>query len=86
MSYLDVAIAVDKLANTLISGSHTETISARAYRSAKLVDKPKKRWRVARRLINGLFFWQKNHCQSAYDASIERKTRAIKKAKELMHD
>lgn len=84
MSYLDMAMAVDKLANTLIAGSHTETISARAYRSAKLVDKPKKRWRIARRLINSLFFWQKNHCAASYQASIDRKTRAIKKAKELI--
>ena len=84
MSYLDIAIAVDKLANTLIAGSHTETISARAYRSSKLVDKPKKRWIMARAFINSLFFWQPNHCAASYQASIDRKTRAIKRAKELM--
>lgn len=61
---LAVAIAVDQLANALLGGWPDETLSARAYRQQG----KKRRWAVARAAIDGLFFWQPNHCQQAYES------------------
>lgn len=62
-------IALDQLANALLWGYVDETLSSRAYRSAH-----KRRWKIVERLINGLFFWDKQHiggrivrhCELAY--------------------
>lgn len=56
-----VLIALDQLINTFFFGWADETISARSYRSQN-----KTRWYLAYRLINTIFFWQKNHCFDAY--------------------
>lgn len=63
-------IALDQQINTLLCGSPDETLSSRAYRTEqnnKLFGK------VFRPLIDFLFFWQKNHCLSAYQSEIYRK-------------
>lgn len=56
-----VLIAVDQLVNALLAGWPDETLSSRAYRwdSDGVRSWPKK-------IINALFFWEKNHCLSAY--------------------
>lgn len=55
--FLQLAIAVDQAFNVVFgSGYADETLSAFAHR--------KRGWR--RRVINGIFFWQKDHCQVAY--------------------
>jgi hypothetical protein len=59
---IQVLIALDQLANTVVFGYPDETLSARCYRE--------KRW--FRHVINALFFWQKdtdgnrNHCEQCY--------------------
>lgn len=57
-----IPIAVDQLINTIFGGWADETISSRAYRMQG------KNWKFAklRKLIDSLFFWQENHCESAY--------------------
>lgn len=63
-------IALDQLINTLLNGSPDETLSSRAYRTeqnGKLFGK------VFRPLIDLLFFWQSNHCLSAYYSELNRK-------------
>ena len=57
-----IPIAIDQLINTLFGGWADETISSRAYRMQGKSSKFAK----LRKLIDWLFFWQKNHCESAY--------------------
>ncbi len=55
-----VAVAVDQLLNALLNGWPDESLSSRAWRASEAGTAwPKK-------LINALFFWQKDHCLSAY--------------------
>ena len=68
-----VLIAIDQLFNAIIGGAADETLSSRTYRRAVLTQsKPKKRWRVLYKIINGLFF-DKNHCRTAWESEINRK-------------
>ena len=63
-----ILISVDQLGNAIIGGYPDETLSARAYR-----------WRrdgktaIPAIVINALFFWQGNHCYSAYKSEIKRR-------------
>lgn len=68
-----IVIALDQLANALLRGASDETLSSRAYRGAVLANKPKKRWRVIYRTIEGIFFWEKAHCKTAYESELTRK-------------
>ena len=51
-----IPIAFDQLINT------DETISSAAWRKRH----EGKRWALLRKMIDSLFFWQENHCESAY--------------------
>ena len=62
--YFQVLVAIDQLLNTLIGGMADETLSARAYRRY-LRGKP---W--LSRIINFMFFWQDNHCKTAYESEL----------------
>lgn len=59
-------IAVDQLINTLFMGWSDETLSSRCWR-----------WEQAgirawpRKLVDGLFFWQGEHCKSSYESERE---------------
>lgn len=66
---LQVLIALDQFVNTLLWGYADETLSSRAYRHAEI--KKDRRWPMV--IINALFFWQKDHCKSAYESEVERK-------------
>ncbi len=68
---LQVLIALDQLANALLAGWADETLSSRAHRLGQPFG-AKRRWRVARRVINALFAWQADHCQDAYIAERQR--------------
>ena len=59
-------IALDQLFNAALGGYADETLSSRIHRGAVLSAQPKRRWRIARRVVNGLFFWQTDHCAGAY--------------------
>lgn len=59
-----VAIAVDQLLNAAIPGGWAdETFSGRCWRQ-----RHKRRWEAVRRVVDGLFFWQKGHCRVAYES------------------
>lgn len=68
----DILVGIDQLINTLVYirgdgfGKPDETLSARAFRLQSQSDMP-------RRVIDTLFFWQKAHCESAYNAEVLRK-------------
>ena len=63
-----VLVAIDQLVNTLFCGMADETLSARAWRHHL---KGERTWLV--KLIDTLFFWQKDHCRTAYESEVERK-------------
>jgi hypothetical protein len=66
--WLSLLIALDQLANALLWGYVDETLSSRAHRMASR----KKRWRIAEKAINALFFWEPDHCRIAYQAELAR--------------
>jgi len=61
--FQQVAIAIDQLINAVCGGWADESISARAYRM-------RHRWpfKAYRFLIDLLFFFDRNHCQTSYEA------------------
>ena len=58
-----VCVSVDQLANALLGGWPDETLSSRCWR-----------WHVGGvrswpcRLVDVLFFWDRNHCQESYES------------------
>ena len=62
-------IAMDQLFNTLLGGWSDETLSARAYRNR---DKSKA-WFVLYQVLNTIFFWEHDHCESSYNSEVIRK-------------
>ncbi len=63
-----ILIAVDQLVNTVFGGWADETISSRAWRKRG----DGKGWEMLRRVIDAIFFWQKDHCESAYLSEMNR--------------
>jgi hypothetical protein len=67
-----VLIAIDQVFNTFTYikgdgfGFADETLSARAWRLREQSPYPY-------RIINGLFFWQENHCKEAYESEVNNK-------------
>lgn len=67
---LQILIALDQLANTLIPGGWAdEALSSRAHRM-RLKGQPVWGWTAG--FINLLFFWQADHCKAAYEAEAGR--------------
>ena len=64
---IQVLIAVDQFFNTIIAGFADETLSSRAYRHKKDGSRVWPAW-----IIDHLFFWQEEHCRSAYESELER--------------
>ena len=63
-------IAVDQLVNAALGGSADETLSARAWRAeqgGKVFGK------IFRPVIDGLFFWDADHCKDSYASELERR-------------
>ena len=63
-----IPIAIDQLVNTICGGWADETISSVAWRKRQ----EGKGWAILRRVIDTLFFWQENHCQTAYESEKKR--------------
>ena len=61
-------IAFDQLANALLGGWPDETLSSRAWRRDLEDDVS---W--PRKLIDALFFWEKDHCRDSYYSEVERR-------------
>ena len=62
-----VLVALDQVVNTLIGGWADETLSSRAYRHKKDGSRLWPAW-----IIDHIFFWQEEHCRSAYESELER--------------
>lgn len=64
MAYLkNVLIGVDQLLNTLFCGWPDETLSSRCWRWHR---DGVRHW--PRRLVDTLFFWEKEHCRESYES------------------
>ncbi len=61
-----VLVAIDQLINTFIGGYADETLSSRAHRR-RLRGKGGVAW-----VIDHIFFWQEEHCKTAYESELER--------------
>lgn len=64
---LNVLIGLDQFVNTVFRGFPDETLSARAWRLRHRFP-----WNLARRAIDGLFCFQRNHCFKAFLSEINR--------------
>lgn len=64
-----LGIAVDQVLNALLAGHADETLSARSFR----MQHRKKRWMMARKIIDTIFFWEKEHCYQAYLSERDRR-------------
>ena len=65
----NVLIGFDQFINTIFLGFPDETISSRAWRCKDASSF----WKVMRKFIELLFFFQQQHCFKAYLAEINRK-------------
>lgn len=63
-----ILIAIDQFFNACCGGWADETLSSRAWRQRER----KRHWAILRRVIDALFFWQKNHCRTAYESERAR--------------
>lgn len=69
MRIMQVLIALDQTLNAIAGGWADETLSARSYRGSR---DGFKQWVIAHKIIDGIFFWQPNHCYHAYMSEIDR--------------
>ena len=64
MTYIEgLFIAFDQFINAVLGGWPDETLSSRCYRWAR---DGVRAW--PRKLVDGLFFWQREHCKSSYES------------------
>lgn len=69
MNLKQVGIAFDQFINALCGGWADETLSCRAWRQRE----KKRRWKIMRRVIDALFFMQKEHCRQAFESEKNRR-------------
>ena len=69
MNLKQVGIAFDQFLNALCGGWADETLSCRAWRQRE----KKKIWKIMRHVIDVLFFWQKDHCKTAFESELQRR-------------
>lgn len=66
---LQILLGVDQLVNTILGGWADESFSSRCWR---LDQKGFFWWRLWRMMVDQIFFFQHNHCQSAYESEMLR--------------
>jgi hypothetical protein len=57
----NLLVCASQMLNAALWGWPDESLSGRAHRQ-----QDRRRWRVVRRALNGLFFWEPDHCEAAY--------------------
>ena len=61
-----IGLALDQLLNAILGGYPDESLSARAFRWDR---DGRRRW--PKKVINAMFFWQRDHCRSAWHCEQE---------------
>ena len=61
----NILIALDQIINATFGGYPDETFSSRVHRKAEA---GQWFWKLLRSTIDAIFFWQKNHCQAAFQS------------------
>ena len=64
---------------TIYGGSMHQTLSARAWIDARTDAK----WAKRARRINRLFWWQQNHCESAWISEVKRARKTLQRNGDL---
>lgn len=65
LNYITLLLtSLSRALNFLLGGEINQTLSSRVGYMAVYADW---QWVLARRVINGLFFWQKDHCKTAME-------------------
>jgi len=81
-----VGDALSQLVNTMIlGGDANESISGRSARIAYIEAQRDWPWAIAYRAINGIFFWQENHCLEAFTNDLQRAVRLVRDHGDLIH-
>lgn len=78
MEYIkNILIGIDQLTNCVFLGKPDETISARCWRNRNknII------WKISRKVIDTIFWFDDNHCQESYDSELYR-TQISKEYKE----
>ena len=71
----DVVSLLSRAVNAfLFGGSTAQTLSARAYQDSLTSAK----WARRRRIIDAIFFWDRDHCRRWYHEDIERMRHALR--------
>ena len=65
---LEILLAIDQLFNAITGGWSDETFSSRCYRN-----RGNPVWNIVRLGINLVFFWQEDHCHTAYLNELSKK-------------
>ena len=68
----NVGEGVSQLFNATLGGNPNMTFSARCY-----VNKDKPKWKVAHKVVNTLFFFQKDHCKKSWESDIRFANKAL---------
>ena len=66
-------VAIDQLLNVVALGMADETFSARCFR----LDGTSRFWSMARRVVDGIFFFEKKHCWQAYRNEVLNAHKAV---------
>lgn len=71
---------ISRIYNTLfLKGDMYQTASARTYAESFTSEK----WKKRKKFINAIFFWQDDHCKSAWLAEVNRAIKTIEKNKAI---
>ena len=69
--------ATSQLVNAIIGGHPNESLSGRCYGEP---------WPRLMAIVNKLFFWQVNHCRSAFTNDLKWAKKYVARAKERGHE
>lgn len=58
---INLLISIDQFINTIFGGKPDDTISSRAHKLYR-IGKP-----LLSRIIDSIFFWEKNHCEKSVE-------------------
>ena len=65
---MKVGVALTQLLNAFFGGYPDESTSSRAWRQ-----RAKPFWYYMLRIIDGIFFWEQDHCRHAWESEMQRR-------------